>query len=214
MEKLLIIGCGSQARYVIDIVCFDKNYEIVGMVDLQSGKKVGSKINGVEVICKLKELGKHFAPENLKVIVAHGEIMRKSRAVKFLEANGFSFGNTISSKAVISPYAQIGKGCIINPNVVTMPNAAIGNHVIVHSQTVIEHDNEIGDFCNIGPGISFGGYVKIGQKTSVYTGATVIPKIRIGNNAIVAAGAVVIKDVKDNEVVAGVPAKPIGMNAV
>ena len=31
----------------------------------------------------------------------------------------------------------------------------------------------------------------------------------IGNNAVVGAGAVVIKDVKDNDVVAGNPAKSI-----
>lgn len=212
MEKLLIIGCGSQARYVIDIVGFDKSFEIAGLVDLESGEKTGNKINDVEVKCQLEEVVKHFSPEKIKVVVAHGEIARKSRTVKFLEENGFSFGNVICSKAVISPYARIGKGCIINPNVVTMPNSVIGDHVIIHSQTVIEHDNEIGDFCNIGPGVSFGGHVKISQKTYVYTGATVIPRIKIGKNAVVAAGAVVIKDVKDNEVVAGVPAKPIGMN--
>lgn len=37
--------------------------------------------------------------------------------------------------------------------------------------------------------------------------ATVLPGVTIGENAIVAAGAVVTKDVPDNVVVAGVPAK-------
>lgn len=36
---------------------------------------------------------------------------------------------------------------------------------------------------------------------------TVLPGIRIGENAVVAAGAVVTKDVADNTIVAGVPAK-------
>ena len=38
-------------------------------------------------------------------------------------------------------------------------------------------------------------------------GAMILPGVTIGENAIVAAGAVVTKDVPDNTVVAGVPAK-------
>lgn len=40
-------------------------------------------------------------------------------------------------------------------------------------------------------------------------GATVLPGVTIGENAVVAAGAVVTKDVEDNTVVAGVPARPV-----
>jgi len=38
---------------------------------------------------------------------------------------------------------------------------------------------------------------------------TVIAGVHIGNNVIVAAGAVVVKDVPDNSIVGGVPAKVI-----
>ena len=39
--------------------------------------------------------------------------------------------------------------------------------------------------------------------------ATILPGITVGENAIVAAGAIVTKDVPDNTIVAGNPAKPI-----
>ncbi|MFV5772614.1 DapH/DapD/GlmU-related protein, partial [Pediococcus acidilactici] len=38
---------------------------------------------------------------------------------------------------------------------------------------------------------------------------TILPGVTIGNNVVVAAGAVVTKDIPDNCVVAGVPAKMI-----
>jgi acetyltransferase-like isoleucine patch superfamily enzyme len=38
-------------------------------------------------------------------------------------------------------------------------------------------------------------------------GATVLPGITVGENSIVAAGAVVSKDVPDNTIVGGIPAK-------
>ncbi|WP_317236041.1 DapH/DapD/GlmU-related protein [Niabella hibiscisoli] len=39
--------------------------------------------------------------------------------------------------------------------------------------------------------------------------ATILPGVTIGENAVVAAGAVVSKDVPDNTVVGGIPAKII-----
>lgn len=41
------------------------------------------------------------------------------------------------------------------------------------------------------------------------TSATILPGVTIGKNSVVAAGAVVTKDVPDNAIVAGVPAKII-----
>ena len=46
-------------------------------------------------------------------------------------------------------------------------------------------------------------------KKNVWLGAacTILPNVTVGENSVVAAGAVVTKDVPDNVVVAGVPAK-------
>ncbi|ODS34549.1 MAG: putative transferase [Candidatus Scalindua rubra] len=211
MQDLLIIGCGSQARYVIDIIS-NENCNIIGAVDLEAGNMVGKIINDVKIICKLQEVPQRFDSGNIKVILAHGDIAIKVAAINFLHSYGFGFGRAISSHSIISPFSKVGVGCIINPNVVIMPNAVIGNHVIIHSQSVIEHDNKIGDLSNVAPGVSFGGNVIVGERTYIYTGASIIPGVCIGNDCILGSGAVVIKDVKDNEVVAGVPARTIRIN--
>ena len=54
-------------------------------------------------------------------------------------------------------------------------------------------------------------YGKVTLKKNVWVGmgATICPGVTIGKNSIVAAGAIVTKDVPDNVVVAGVPAKII-----
>ncbi|MCL7986394.1 sugar O-acetyltransferase [Sphingobacterium sp. lm-10] len=49
--------------------------------------------------------------------------------------------------------------------------------------------------------------ILIKRNAWIGAGATVLPGVTIGENAIVAAGAVVSKDVPDNVVVGGVPAK-------
>jgi|SRR5699024_5203325 len=49
--------------------------------------------------------------------------------------------------------------------------------------------------------------VNIGDNVWIGSSATILPGVTIGDNAVVAAGAVVTKDVPENTVVAGVPAK-------
>lgn len=51
--------------------------------------------------------------------------------------------------------------------------------------------------------------VIIRRKAWIGAGAMILPGVTVGENAIVAAGAVVTKDVPDNTIVAGVPAKKL-----
>ncbi|WP_316835003.1 sugar O-acetyltransferase [Pedobacter nutrimenti] len=53
------------------------------------------------------------------------------------------------------------------------------------------------------------GHIHIKKNAWVGAGATILPGVTVGENAIVAAGAVVSKDVPDNTIVGGVPAKII-----
>ena len=49
--------------------------------------------------------------------------------------------------------------------------------------------------------------ITIGDNCYIGTGATILGPVTIGNNVTIGAGAVVTKDVSDNVIVAGVPAK-------
>lgn len=51
--------------------------------------------------------------------------------------------------------------------------------------------------------------VNIGNDVWIGGNVTILPGVTIGNNVIVAAGAVVTKDVPDNTLVGGVPARMI-----
>lgn len=48
--------------------------------------------------------------------------------------------------------------------------------------------------------------IRIGRNVWIGSGAVVLPGVTVGDGAVIAAGAVVTKDVRDNTVVAGVPA--------
>ena len=54
------------------------------------------------------------------------------------------------------------------------------------------------------------GKIDIGDNVFIGYGAIVLPNVTISSNAIVGAGAVVTKDVAEGDIVAGIPARPIG----
>ena len=54
----------------------------------------------------------------------------------------------------------------------------------------------------------------IGDHVSLLIGSKVIGKVTIGNNVVIAPNSVVIKDVPDNCIVSGVPAKIIKQNGI
>lgn len=53
----------------------------------------------------------------------------------------------------------------------------------------------------------------IGDNVVIFAGAKIIGAVDIGNNVVVGANAVVTKDVPDNYVVGGIPAKVISRDS-
>lgn len=49
--------------------------------------------------------------------------------------------------------------------------------------------------------------IRIGKNVWIGSNSTILPGVAIGDNAVVAAGAVVTKDIEENTIVGGVPAK-------
>ena len=92
--------------------------------------------------------------------------------------------NSVFSNSVI-----LGKGCIVYYNV------------------LITHDCIVGDFVFLFPVVTLLGHVQVGAFTQIGANATILPKVKIGKNVIVGAGSIVTKDVPDNCLVFGSPAR-------
>lgn len=104
---------------------------------------------------------------------------------------------------------SIGKDSIIGDHVFLdgRDRLVIGDHVDIASEVLIynsEHDINSEDFHAVSAPVEIGDYVFIGPR------AVILPGVKIGKGAVVAAGAVVTKDVKEFEIVGGVPAQVIG----
>lgn len=126
---------------------------------------------------------------------------------------------------VILPGATIGKECNICAHVFIENNVIIGNRVTIKNGVQLWDGMQIGDDVFIGPNVTFTNdkfprskkypakflMTKIRSGASIGGGATILPGLTIGECAMVGAGSVVTKNVLAGTIVAGNPAKTLGM---
>ena len=106
---------------------------------------------------------------------------------------------------------RIGKNFLANYNVCIIDRApiVIGDTAMLAPNVVITTVNHPMDAEGRRKHLGIAKPVTIGNDVWIGANAVILPGVTIGNNVVVAAGAVVNKDVPDNTLVAGVPARRI-----
>lgn len=107
---------------------------------------------------------------------------------------------------------------IVKTGIMVFPNSLGPGVQLMHPGfRRIDRFVKIGANCTILPMVLFGrkkptdtnSEIVVGDNCYISTGVTILGPVCIGNNVTIGAGAVVTKDIPDNAIVGGVPAKII-----
>jgi sugar O-acyltransferase (sialic acid O-acetyltransferase NeuD family) len=207
-SRVLVVGLGAQAKYILEAFSYRPELEVAGLLDLETPAGPSEAL-GHQVLGGLGDLEAKLADHVDGAIVGCADSREKARIFARIRAVGIPLVSAIHPRAVIARSASVGEGVIINACAVIQPFAQVSEGAMIHASVVVEHDNMIGEFANLAPGAKLAGWVRVGAHARVLTGAAVIPKVEIGAGATVGAGAVVLDSVTAGATVVGVPARTL-----
>ena len=172
-EKLLLVGAGGFGRMVAEQAMLQ--YDCVFVDD---GQTVGTEICGIPVVGKISDLPKLHTNYKL-LVVGIGNNKFRTQVYEKAKSFGYTFPNIIAPSAYISPYAKLGRGCVILQNACIQNGAVVGNGVLLNAGTEVHCDANVGD------------YALIYTNSVVRTGAAVGSYVRIGSNCTICNNAIV-----------------------
>ena len=212
MKKIVILGSGGNCVDILDTL-FDINdargkkiYECAGFLD-DRPDKIGLSFYGVRVLGPLEkahELSDCFFDFG---IGSTSSFWKRHEILARIGIPDERFETVIHPTASVSRMSQVELGAVILQHVTINNHAKIGRHVYVLPNTVISHDDIIADFSCIAGGVSISGNVHIGRSCYVGAGSSIREGLRIGDNCLIGMGSIVLRDVPDNNVIVGNPAK-------
>lgn len=105
----------------------------------------------------------------------------------------------------------VGEGCrLIKVDFSTEPYLiTLGNHVSATATRFETHDGGVWVFRDRNPDIDIVKPIRVGDNVFIGYGTIILPGVTIGSNVVIGAGSVVSKDIPDNSIAAGVPARVI-----
>jgi sugar O-acyltransferase (sialic acid O-acetyltransferase NeuD family) len=213
-EHIAIYGGGGFAREIAWLVqsCnrSKKVYEVVCFID-DAFHLQGQIVNRIPVF-SFEQAVREFP--GIGVVGAIGNPKTRQMVMEKAVKAGFCTPTIIHPNVEYSEWVEIGPGSVICAGNILTTNIKLGEHVQINLDCTIGHDVIMDDYTTLAPGVHLSGWVHLGKRVYVGTGAVIIngaegKPLIIEDDAVVGAGACVTKSVPSGTTVVGVPAKPL-----
>jgi len=204
MRDLIIYGAGGHGKVVADAAILSGR-TVKGFIDDKA--PIGFEIMHTAVIARKVSDLLLLRDKSFEVIVAIGDNRIRMGKIAQLLSMGISIATVIHPSAIIGDYVGVQTGAFVCAGAIINTHTVVGVGSIVNTGATLDHDNFIGPYVHICPGVHMGGNVVVKEGAHVSIGCSVRDKVCIGKWSVVGVGSVVVKDIPNNVVVYGCPAK-------
>ena len=206
-----IMGAGGLAREVYELALIvnrkSRRWNKFVFIDKNNTNEV---INGCCVLSY--DSAKSEYGNSLEVVMGIGEPAIREKLYHDVISDGIPTPTLIHPDVYIPKSTSIGTGVTIQYGCFVSCNVIIGNYVFLQPQCNIGHDDVIEEGCMIAGFSNLGGIVHIGRYSYLGLSSVIKQAVSIGNYSIVGMGSVVYKDIPDEVIAIGNPARIIANN--
>jgi UDP-N-acetylbacillosamine N-acetyltransferase len=207
MRKIVIWGASGHALVVADIIRLRGEYQIIGFLDNINPQRRHTNFSGAKILGGEEQLEELLEQGINRIILGFGDCRARLNLAEAVKLKGFQLVSAIHPDAIIAKDVSIKPGTVVTAGAVINPGCTIGANVIINTLSSVDHECKIDDGAHICPGVHLAGNVNVGRGAWIGIGACVNSRISIGSSALIGAGAVVLKDIPENVVAYGNPAK-------
>ena len=122
---------------------------------------------------------------------------------------GVRVATCVARNAFVARDAVLGEGVLVCPGSVVNSRAILGDNSIVNTLSSVDHDCVLGSHSQMTAGVTFGGWVRVGENCFFGVKSAVVPRVTIGNDVVVMAGSLVTQSIPDGVLAGGNPARAL-----
>lgn len=206
-----IYGAGGLGREVLELakIINNESNKWEGFIFIIDDEP-GNDVNGVKVY-SYNDAIEQFKGR-LEVSMGIGEPAIREKLFTKIVNDGVEVATLIHPNVHIPDTAQIGRGVTIQEGCFISCNSEIGDYVYIQPKVAIGHNDIIKEGCVISAMANLAGSVEIGKYTYVGLSSAFKEGVKVGEYSIIGMYSAVYKDIPDEMIAMGNPARPMKRN--
>lgn len=206
-----IYGAGGLGREVLELArqINEKHKRWDDFIFVIDGE-AGDNVNGVKVYSYQDAISAFSG--RLEMSMGIGEPQVRERLYAKLRQDNIVTPALVHPDVHVPDTTVVGKGVTIQYGCFISCNVNIADYVYIQPHVNVGHDDVLKEGCMLSGMVNLAGNVTVGEYTYVALNVAVKEGVKIGNHSIIGMCSAVYKDISDDMIAMGNPARPMKRN--